>query len=248
MTGVLGRVAGLPQTIYRVGYKLTVARRRYGRGEGYDAAGYWGDRFRRYGTSLRGPGHEGMSEAENRQMYEQAGRDFTNFCVEHGVAFVGRRVLEIGCGTGFFTDLIWKMGPPREFVGVDVTDVQFEGIRTRHPEAKLRRGDITTRLDDLGQFDVVVMIDVVQHIVSQSGFDGMIENIRRALAPGAAFLVSPVADSARKEFFYVRWWPPKAFRDALPGFDFVANTEFRGMRLFLIESPLTGDSVEDSGK
>ena len=44
--------------IRRMWFKFVAGPAKYRRGEGYDAARYWEDRFSQYGRSLRGAGHE----------------------------------------------------------------------------------------------------------------------------------------------------------------------------------------------
>ncbi|MGQ0567698.1 MAG: glycosyltransferase [Gemmobacter sp.] len=138
-------ITSAPSTLGRILYKHTLGRMRYARGDSYDAEAYWGDRFRKFGPSLKGPGHEGLNEDDNRAMYDAAGTLFADYCAREGVRFAGRRVLEIGCGTGFYTDLIARLGPPATFTGLDVTDANFAAIGTRHPAARLVKGDAAAR-------------------------------------------------------------------------------------------------------
>ena len=67
--------------IARILYKYTIGKLKYGRGDTYDAERYWSDRFEKYGASLLGPGHEGLSEDENEHMYNEGRRGLIcSFC------------------------------------------------------------------------------------------------------------------------------------------------------------------------
>ena len=83
--------------------KVVVGPLRYRKGRGYDAEAYWGDRFSRYGRSLRGPGDEGLSETDNDRDYAVADETFRGFCAKNQLDFATVKTLEIGPGTGFYT-------------------------------------------------------------------------------------------------------------------------------------------------
>jgi 2-polyprenyl-3-methyl-5-hydroxy-6-metoxy-1,4-benzoquinol methylase len=195
-----------PQTLLRILHKHTLGRLRYATGDSYRAEDYWADRFRKFGTSLKGPGHEGLSEADNAAMYAEAGQVFADYCAGQGISFAGRNVLEIGCGTGFYTDLIARLGPPARFTGMDITDVNFPALRGRHPTARFVKGDATATPEPGQGFDVIVMIDVIHHVVTDREFSALMANVRRWLKPGGVFVVSPFSGTSAKPFFYVRWW------------------------------------------
>lgn len=236
-------VTSAPATLGRIFYKYTIGRLRYARGNSYDAEAYWGDRFRKFGASLKGPGHEGLTEADNRAMYEAAGALFGAYCASEGVGFKNRRVLEIGCGTGFYTDLIARLGPPADFTGLDVTDANFPAIEARHPAARLVKGNAADPgvLDLDGAFDVVVMIDVIHHVVTDEDFDAIMANVRRWLAPGGTFVITPFAERPSRPFFYVRWWTLAELAARFEGFRMGRPTPFRDNTMIAVHAPRTRD-------
>src|SRR5919106_779202 len=184
--------------------KKLLAPRRYSRGEGYDAARYWGDRFTRHGGSLKGPGDEGVSEEENRRQYEEAGKVFVEVCRSEGVDFPTARVLEIGSGSGFYTGLLAKLGVS-DYTGLDITDILFSELGERFPKFEFVKQDITTHGVE-GTFDLIVMIDVIEHIVEDQKLSSAMEHVKDALAPGGVFVLAPVMQKATGHLFYVRFW------------------------------------------
>lgn len=110
--------------IRRALFKTILGSRKYGKGNDYDAARYWHDRFSKYGQSLKGAGDEGLSEEENLKIYAEAAKVFIDLCRREGVDFQRVNILEIGCGTGFYTQLLHNLGV-KSYVGVDITDVLF---------------------------------------------------------------------------------------------------------------------------
>ena len=181
-------------------YKTTIGPLRYGGGDGYDAARYWHDRFLKHGPSFKAVGDEGLSHAENARAYAQAAKVFAEVCRKEAIDFEGARVLEIGCGAGFYTQLLHGYGV-RSYLGVDVTDVFFPALRNKFPEFEFVRKDITTdRIE--GTFDLVVMIDVMEHIVTDSKFAGPTQHVKNCLANDGVFIVSPMGEGSQKRLFY----------------------------------------------
>jgi SAM-dependent methyltransferase len=185
-------------------YKTVLGPLRYRTADGYDAARYWRDRFTNHGRTLQAVGDEGLSPAENQQMYEDAAKVFGSVCREQAIDCENARVLEIGCGSGFYAQLLhdWGVG---DYVGLDITDVFFPELRDRFPAFDFVRRDITA--DEVeGTFDLVLMIDVVEHIVSDARFASAMEQVRSCLAPGGLFVVSPMVEERPRSMFYQRFW------------------------------------------
>ena len=187
--------------VSRVLYKLTLERLKYRGGKGYEAERYWTDRFNKFGASLRGAGYDGLSEQANTAMYAEAAERFSLFCQEQGISLANKRVLDIGCGTGFYTDRISQMAPDADFTGIDITDALFSTLKSRHPSFTFLKADITELRQNIGPFDVIVMINVLEHIVTDDRFRTAMANIKSWLAPGGVFIVGPIVSVGRKEFF-----------------------------------------------
>jgi ubiquinone/menaquinone biosynthesis C-methylase UbiE len=77
-----------------------------------------------------------------------------------------RRWLEIGCGTGAFTELLLRQVAPETIVGIDPSLPQIEHARrtVRAPQADFRIGSATDLTSATGEFDVVVSALVIHFI------------------------------------------------------------------------------------
>lgn len=201
--------------LLRAFYKTLLAPLKYRTKSGYDAAQYWRDRLTTYGTSLKGVGDEGLSEQENREMYESAAKSFLSLCEQEGINFATAQVLEIGCGNGFYTRLLQEQGVNR-YLGVDITDTLFPSLMTRFPSFQFIRRDITTE-PIVGKFDLILMIDVIEHIVNEGKLDFAMSNVQSCLAENGRFVVAPVTDQGRRSLFYVRFWSVEDIKQRLPG-------------------------------
>jgi SAM-dependent methyltransferase len=219
----------------RVLFKTLTGPLKYGRKNGYDAARYWGDRFARYGGSLRGAGHEGISEEANEEMYREAARVFTDLCRQQGVDFPKARVLDIGCGTGFYAQLLRDLGV-RQYTGLDVADVLLPELAARFPEYEFKRGDITEEKVE-GEFDLVLMIDVIEHIVEESRFSRAMENVKSCMSDRGVFIVSGMRDVSKKHLFYLRWWSVEDVKRRFPEFQYSAPMPFRDCYVLAVANP-----------
>ena len=95
-----------------------------------------------------------------------------------GIVKKGMNVLDLGCGTGITTHYIAELGA--KVIGVDLSPklIEFAKLNSAHENAKYKVGDIT-RID-FGKktFDVICLIDVMEHIPREKILD-LIKNIEQ---------------------------------------------------------------------
>jgi SAM-dependent methyltransferase len=217
--GVFDRIRGGPvDLLKRAISKTLIEPRRYRSPSGYDAARYWRDRFVRYGPSLRGVGDEGLTEEENRRRYEEAAITLMTRLAELEVSLSTARVLDVGCGSGFYTRKL-RDGGVQAYQGIDITDALFPALRAEFADYDFRVHDITS--DDVTrEFDLILMIDVFEHIVTATAARNAARNLMGALVPGGLLVLGPIMRRSRRHLFYVRFWSMeelrKMFSDLLP--------------------------------
>ena len=185
-------------------YKYTIAPWKYGQGDDYRADRYWEDRFRQKGATLTAVGDEGLSLEENRKMYEEAGKVFWELLNEENITLQDKTILEIGTGNGFFTQILYENGA-RRYTGLDITDALFEHLRHRFPGFHFQKQDITAE-PITGKYDLILFIDVIEHIVQEAKMLSALHHIQEALNPGGVLLFAPFMKKGRKEHFHLRLW------------------------------------------
>ncbi|OKH40208.1 hypothetical protein NIES2119_04640 [[Phormidium ambiguum] IAM M-71] len=205
----------------------------YGRKDDYDAQKYWSDRFSKYGDSLKGPGHEGLSEQENEKAYQEAAQIFINTCLNSGIDLAKARILEIGCGTGFYTEILANLGV-KNYVGVDITDVLFSKLKQKFPNFEFIQKDITTDAIT-GEFDLIVTIDVIEHIVTEDKFTSAMETIKSCLSSAGILLIAPLRKVQRRELFYLNFWSIEDLKLRFNGWDFGELIPFRNGYLICLK-------------
>lgn len=133
----------------------------------------------------------------------------------------GRRVLDVGCGTG---GVLSTIGARAVAVGVDRSRAALRYCRRRGiRQLACADGDRLPFAPDT--FDVVTMLDVLEHFEDEAG---LLANVRALLRPGGSVLVSVPAFqflwSAHDEVLHhVRRYTAGRLRRALAAADFVVD-------------------------
>lgn len=97
-----------------------------------------------------------------------------------------KRLLEIGCGTGFVLDGIRKARPELELTGSDLHDAGLTFASQRLTGVPLYQIDCR-RLPFKTHFDVVCALDVLEHITED---ETAIAEMFRAIRPGGGAIIS----------------------------------------------------------
>lgn len=154
---------------------------------------YWEDRLRR-NFDLTDAGYAGLGFRYNRWLYRVRLEALERGLKTIGRTFKGMRILEAGCGTGFYTEYCLQQ-EVNTYVGVDITSVSVETLRKQYPEFSFIQADISA--ESLSErvkknFDVVLAADVLFHIVDHNAFERAIQNLCSLLCPGGLLIISDV--------------------------------------------------------
>ena len=147
---------------------------------------FWDDRLSRQ-FDLRGTGETGLSLAYNRACYALRRRVLTRALAEAALDPRGRTVLDVGCGTGFFTAYYLDRGA--HVTGLDIAPTSVERLRKRHPEARFMLADVS-EAELESRYDIVNAFDVLYHITDDARWAHALDHLARAVAPGGALLVT----------------------------------------------------------
>jgi 2-polyprenyl-3-methyl-5-hydroxy-6-metoxy-1,4-benzoquinol methylase len=178
---------------------------RYRDQAGYAAERYWSDRLAKYGEGVRGSGHEGLSERENAALNAQAGATLLAAIGSEGFDLTAVRVLEIGPGVGQWTKLLRDSGVDH-YTGMDISNVLFDHLKAVFPGFVFTQGDIC-KTRPRGRYDIVLLLDVIEHIVTEESLSAALSNAVSALADNGLILVAfPHERRSPRPFFYLRLW------------------------------------------
>lgn len=78
-----------------------------------------------------------------------------------------REIVEIGCGSGWFSAQLTPFGSVR---GIDIADEAIAAARDRYPEVAFRAGDFMAMELERGSADVVVSLEALAHVADPGDF------------------------------------------------------------------------------
>ena len=97
----------------------------------------------------------------------------------------GRRLLDVGCGTGHHMASLCKRG--FEVAGVDGSEEMIAHARANNPGAQIERSDVDQLPFADGSFDFVLCVEVLRYLPD---FTKCVNEISRVLKPGGSCLVT----------------------------------------------------------
>lgn len=169
----------------------------------YDAKRYWSQRHGKDTIdSLQAVGHKGLSAAENYAQYKSASLIFKGMCAELGIG-PEHSTLELGYGTGFYTNLCHEMGIVN-YHGIDIVGKYVDVLNKKFPMYSFQELDAGIELVKPAQRDLIYMIDVTQHITNDEKLRFCLKNnVRNQLRDGGLFIVTDELHVRRISFYEV---------------------------------------------
>jgi 2-polyprenyl-6-hydroxyphenyl methylase / 3-demethylubiquinone-9 3-methyltransferase len=133
-------------------------------------------------------------------------------------SLTGLNIIDVGCGAGLVTEPLSQLGA--EVLGIDAAERNV-AVAVRH--ARMSGAHVTYRhalpedyADREGTFDVVMSLEVVEHVIDLSMFLG---SLARLLAPGGILLIGTINRSLRSYIKaiigaeYALGWLPRGTHD-----------------------------------
>jgi 2-polyprenyl-3-methyl-5-hydroxy-6-metoxy-1,4-benzoquinol methylase len=138
---------------------------------------------------LRGTGETALSLDYNRACYTLRAEVLTRALARAGVSVSGARVLDVGCGTGFWTEYYSARGA--RYTGVDIAQVSIDRLTARYPAQRFACADVSEDVPH-GPYDIVNVFDVLYHITDDARWEAALRRLAAVLAPGGRLLVTDV--------------------------------------------------------
>ncbi len=129
--------------------------------------------------------YEALAAVEPRHFWFRARRRLILWALGRSCP-TPRRVMEIGCGTGFVLQGIAEAFPQAELAGSDVLVSGLSHAQQRVPGATLFQMD-ARRIPFRDHFDAIGAFDVIEHIEED---EAVLREMRRALRPGGTLLLT----------------------------------------------------------
>lgn len=142
----------------------------------------------------------------------------------------GLRVLEVGCGRGVGTEIIFQRFGAREVQAFDLDPDMVELARRRlagygTDRLQLAVGDVTAIEAEGESFDAVFDFGIIHHVPV---WQKAVSEVRRVLKPGGRFFFEEVTSHALNRWFY-RTFLEHPTVNRFSGEEFVVELERQGL-------------------
>ena len=124
----------------------------------------------------------------------------SHFGLSREASLAGLRILDVGCGGGLLSEPLARLGA--HVVGIDASPGNVAAARlhaaSQGVTVEYRLGEPVQALDDEERFDVVLALEVVEHVSDVSAFVGTVAS---RVAPGGLLFASTI-DRSWKSFVF----------------------------------------------
>lgn len=117
---------------------------------------------------------------------DEAIGNYTSWQTEIMLPFIGKRVMEVGCGSGRFADQLINQNSVERYVGIEPSPNLFSKVK-KNDKVEIYNSTVE-ELDGTfnHQFDTVILIHVLEHIKDDQEF---LLKLDRFLVPGGRLIV-----------------------------------------------------------
>lgn len=187
---------------------------------------FWTERYRTF--SLSESGWLGAGESRNHRLYACKAAALTR-ALER-LAYrpkETRRVLDAGCGQGFFAEYYRRRFPGWTYVGVDLAPTVVAHLELRQPGCVFAVGDISTwRAADGAPFDIIQSFEVLHLFLNDELVATTIANLAGQLTGDGALLVTAVLPTREAQPNpYIRHMTRRRFDEAARAAGLVTTSE-----------------------
>jgi SAM-dependent methyltransferase len=208
----------------------------------YNPKSYWHERFKISKAGIEDVGHKDLSALANQREYDLAWRTLSYLCEVEGISLnpeFETSVIDIGCGNGFYMNKFHELGI-KKYIGIDITDVFFPILSGCDDDYDFFKRDITdkpfrTPQEAVSRGNVVIMIDVTQHIVDDDLFRNAMENIKKMMSKRRSSFIVTSHLQKKKFNYYEVGRTMDMYEECFQGYDISKPIPFRDKWIFSIK-------------
>jgi len=188
----------------------------------------WKVRLKKFPT-FQGAGHFGKSIEENEQEYQEGFNQLLSLINDLPISEIS--ILEIGCGIGWHAEQFKTLGV-RDYTCIDITDILFSDLKKKL-DLEFIKLDITKQKLNR-KYDLILMLDVTQHITDSQDFSNAMRNIK-SMIKSTFIVTSWLSDQYEQVNFYEVKRPLSFYEKEFEGYKFSKQLEYRDKWVFKIE-------------
>lgn len=154
---------------------------------------YWENRYSNK-FDLESSGTMGLGITYNKFLYKSR-LDILHYLKKHLLGnLVNKNVLELGTGTGYFTNYFHKQNI-KSYYGIDISQKSIDNLSLIYKKFKFKSGDISdiNVYETNKTYDLIFASDVLLHLTNDEKFEKSIHNIGTVLSKDGYFIdIEPI--------------------------------------------------------
>lgn len=190
---------------------------------------------------LKVVGRRSFGRAYNRYIYQRRLDLLLDVIKDLNMDMSRLKVLDIGCGSGFYIDL-WKSMGVTKYVGVDISKESVTQLRARYPEYEFIQADITypeTLYKLKNTYDMITVFDVMYHIIDDNRAATAFNIMNKLLCKdGTIFVFDQLLDKDSSLTSHVKFRARESYMKLLYKAGLMINS--RRQLFLLLEPPIFG--------
>lgn len=206
----------------------------------YDSTAHWQELYLTH-FELAGSGYTELGESYNRWLYKLRVKVFNKAVAESGIIIdKNSRVLDIGCGVGFWVKVFQKKGIGK-LVGFDLTRISIERMQAEFPQYDFFQQDISAEVMQNEAFDFINCFDVLWYL-DDADFERAFANLKILSKSGSYLFITDILrkeKSGQSEGWWPRSIPEYEFQCKKNGFEIIHIYPL----FFFTNTPCDPDSV-----
>jgi len=156
--------------------------------KGYKPRVYWEQRLSK-DFSLQGVGCYPLGEAYNRWLYKRRSFKLFKELARFKLNWEQIKILEVAPEVGYYTNIFKNLGV-KNLTGIDIAKVAVKNLQKKFPDYKFIQADISEIQLQENFYNLITVIDVIFHIVSDELFFKVLENLKKSLAPAGIIVIT----------------------------------------------------------
>lgn len=213
----------------------------------FEPGSYWARRVDK-SAGLDVVGHRSLGKQYNHYIYRRRAEVLADCLHSLGLQVETLRILDIGCGCGFYTQF-WKSIGAKYYVGIDISADAVERLSEEYPDYEFvcmdaTQPNISQNLTD--KFDLITVFDVLYHVIDDGRAGTLLMNVSDCLGENAhAVIFDQLLERDCSLTPHVKLRSRKTYNNLLASAGLAVC--FRRKLFQLLAPPVFGNKVVDIG-